>query len=175
VPIFFLFIAMPLLELATILWVHGLIASYWGAFNAFLFAVVTVIGTGVGGAALARSQGMIVIQKLREASSRGEVPGTALLDGALILLGGILLLTPGYITDLFGFCCLFPVSRTLLRIKLVKWFEKQVMQGRVVFQNFSFNQGFGGHQPGRPQQYEQRHDQHQIVDVTPKDRSDSPR
>jgi UPF0716 protein FxsA len=164
-----------MLELATILWVHGLIAAYWGSFNAFLFAVMTVIGTGVGGAALARSQGMIVIQKLREASSRGQVPGTALLDGALVLLGGLLLLTPGYITDIIGFCCLFPVTRVPLRIKLVKWFEKQVMQGRVVFQNFSFNQGFSNHQPGRPQQYDQQHDQHRIVDITSKDQSDSSR
>ena len=156
-PFLVLFIILPLTELATILWVHELLAAYWGGAMATFLAIASVIATGIGGAALAKSQGLLVIHDIQEATSRGNMPGTALVDGVLVLLGGVLLLTPGYITDIVGFSCLFPLSRMAWRTRLLSWFQGQLQKGNVVFSGFSF----GGDYGGRYQRYGSR-----IVDIS---------
>ena len=74
--------------------------------------------TGAAGAALARSQGLLVFQRLRSSIGQGQSPGDALIDGVLILAGGLLLLTPGILTDGLGFSALLPPSRQLIRSAL---------------------------------------------------------
>jgi UPF0716 protein FxsA len=59
------------------------------------------------------------------------MPAGNLIEGALILIGGLLLLTPGFITDLLGFSLLAPLTRTLWRRAVHDWLEKQVRQGTV--------------------------------------------
>lgn len=74
---------------------------------------------GIAGAALARAQGLQTLHQLKLKMSQGVFPGDQLLDGALILAGGLLLLTPGLITDAVGFLALVPGSRRLVRAALV--------------------------------------------------------
>ena len=87
--------------------------------------------TGIAGAWLARSQGVAILSRIQDETSRGQMPAATLIDGALILVGGLLLLTPGFFTDLLGFSFLVPSTRELWRAVLSLWLEKQVRQGSV--------------------------------------------
>ena len=87
--------------------------------------------TGIAGAWLARSQGVAILRKIQDETARGQMPATTLIDGALVLVGGLLLLTPGFFTDLLGFSFLVPLTRDLWRTALSLWLEKQVRQGSV--------------------------------------------
>ncbi|MFH1415651.1 MAG: FxsA family protein [Elusimicrobiota bacterium] len=102
-----LFTALPLIELVLLL----KIGSYIGIFN----TISIVLFTGITGAYLAKTQGLAVLGKIQNELNMGSIPGDRLLDGVLILAGGILLLTPGFITDITGFATLIPVTRNMLR------------------------------------------------------------
>ncbi len=101
-----LFIALPVIELALLLEIGRLIGV--------LPTVGVVILTGAAGAALARSQGFRVISRIKNDLSRGVIPGNDIVEGALVLAGGIMLLTPGFITDLAGFSALIPATRSIM-------------------------------------------------------------
>lgn len=118
-----LFITIPIIELALLIKV--------GQFLGVLNTVMIVVGTGFLGAVLARSQGMLTIRKLQDRLNRGTIPGDELLDGLFILVGGILLLTPGLITDLVGFLFLIPYSRHLPKAWLKEKFRQMLREGRV--------------------------------------------
>lgn len=87
--------------------------------------------TGVAGAWLARSQGLEILRRIQQETANGQMPARTLIDGALILVGGLLLLTPGFFTDALGFSFLVPITRELWRKGLSAWLEKQVRQGSV--------------------------------------------
>ena len=106
-----LFIVLPFVELY-------LLFKLAGATSAEV-ALGIVIGTGILGGILARSQGLAVLRRLRNDLRQGKLPTDALLDGAFVLVGGVLLLTPGMITDTVGFVLLIPPTRALLK-KLLK-------------------------------------------------------
>ena len=90
-----------------------------------------IMMTGIAGAWLARSQGVEILRRIQEETSLGQMPATTLIDGALILVGGLLLLTPGFFTDALGFSFLVPATRDLWRKGLSAWLEKQIKQGSV--------------------------------------------
>jgi UPF0716 protein FxsA len=90
-----------------------------------------IMMTGVAGAWLARSQGVEILRRIQEETSRGQMPATTLIDGALILVGGLLLLTPGFFTDALGFSFLVPATRDLWRKGLSVWLQNQIKQGSV--------------------------------------------
>jgi UPF0716 protein FxsA len=93
----------------------------------------------IAGASLLRRQGMAAWNRLQTTVERGEVPSRELVDGALILLGGALLLTPGFLTDAIGLVLLIPPTRSvvkgLTRRLLARWvgrrFEVSVSRGRA--------------------------------------------
>jgi UPF0716 protein FxsA len=87
--------------------------------------------TGIAGAFLARNQGFQLVNKIQQELNAGRVPTGELLDGAMILSGGLLLLTPGFCTDLFGFCLLTPLSRNMLKVWLKKWLELKIQSGEI--------------------------------------------
>ncbi len=92
--------------------------------------------TGVAGAYLARSQGFQLINRIQNDLNAGRVPAGEMLDGAMILAGGLLLLTPGFCTDLFGFTLLTPATRLLFKGWLKKWLEKKVARGEIHINRF---------------------------------------
>jgi UPF0716 protein FxsA len=106
-----LFTLVPIVELALLIEIGAQLGT-WPA-------ITLVVGTGVAGAALARSQGLRTIMRLRESVASGRFPGDEIISGVLILAGGLLLLTPGLLTDLCGFLVLVPGSRRLIRQALV--------------------------------------------------------
>ncbi len=118
-----LFIALPALELALLIEIGRRIGT--------LETLAVIVVTGIVGAAMARSQGLRVLSRVREQLAAGEMPADSLLDGLLILIASALLVTPGVLTDAFGFLCLAPGFRSLLKREVVRRFERAVAHGRV--------------------------------------------
>jgi UPF0716 protein FxsA len=101
--LFLLFTIIPIIELYLIIKIGGMI----GALNTILI----ILTTAVIGAYLAKQQGLMVIRNIRQAVQEGRVPGRELLHGLIVLLGGLMLLTPGFITDIIGISALIPPIR----------------------------------------------------------------
>ena len=120
IKLFILFITVPIVEVFVLLDA----AEYLGLWP----TVLLVIATGVAGAYLAKSQGLDLLQRIQTATNKGELPTEELIDGIFILAGGIVLLTPGFITDLVGFI-LVPWSRAPLKRYLVSWFRDKMDRG----------------------------------------------
>ncbi len=116
-----LFTLVPMVELALLIEL-GKRIGVWET-------LAIVLLTGVLGATLARTQGFVLIQRIRLELSRGQIPGDSLLDGFLILAGALLLLTPGLLTDAVGFSMLLPVTRTLFRNYLKKFLKRKFQTG----------------------------------------------
>jgi UPF0716 protein FxsA len=108
----FLFLVVPLLEIALLIQVGEVI----GAWNTILLLIVV----SIAGAVLAKREGMAVWRRFRSALERGHVPSTEILDGVLVIFAGALLLTPGFITDILALGLLLPPSRAVVRRALVK-------------------------------------------------------
>lgn len=98
-----LFIAIPILEIAVLIQAGSLIGV--------LPTVSLVVLTAVVGVALLRVQGLQTLREVQAGLARGELPGVALLEGVMLLFAGALLLTPGFVTDTFGFLLLTPPLR----------------------------------------------------------------
>jgi UPF0716 protein FxsA len=108
VPLLFvLLIAVPLVELYVIVQVAQAIG--------ILETIVLLVVESMVGAWLLKRQGLATYRALRETLARGEVPTQHLADGAMIILGGALLLTPGFVTDIFGYLLLVPPVRAFVR------------------------------------------------------------
>ncbi|MCH7680901.1 FxsA family protein [candidate division KSB1 bacterium] len=93
--------------------------------------IAIVVLTGFIGAALARSEGFGIISRIQNELASGQLPGDSLIDGALVLAGALLLLTPGLITDAFGFALLLPFSRAFVKIYLKKYFNQKINTGEI--------------------------------------------
>lgn len=93
--------------------------------------VLLIVFTGVFGAYLAKKQGIETIRKVQSQLRMGEIPSEALIDGVCILIGGIFLLTPGFITDAVGFLLLIPQMRNKLKHFLEQLFRRWIQHGNV--------------------------------------------
>ncbi|MCA9399021.1 MAG: membrane protein FxsA [Candidatus Omnitrophica bacterium] len=119
-----LFTVLPALELALLIKIGGHI----GVIN----TIFIIISTGVLGAYLARLQGFLTLNKIQASLNEGKMPSSELMDGLMILVGGIVLLTPGFITDTIGFLLLIPWTRALVKIWLQQRFENMIKNGQAV-------------------------------------------
>ncbi|MDG4656533.1 membrane protein FxsA [Ectobacillus antri] len=93
------------------------------------FAIMIV--TAVIGAFLAKRQSTSLLQDIRTRMERGELPGDAVLDGICILVGGILLMTPGYVTDIAGVILLLSATRVPVKQLILKKMEAQIRRKQV--------------------------------------------
>jgi UPF0716 protein FxsA len=109
---FLLFVGVPLIELYFLIQVGSEIGA--------LPTIGLSILTAVIGAGLVRMQGFGILMRVRDAADRGEVPALEMLDGALILVAGVVLLLPGFFTDAVGFLLLVPPLRRLLIGRFVR-------------------------------------------------------
>ncbi len=121
--LFLAFTIIPFIEIYLLI----KIGSYLGAFN----TVIIVILTAFFGALLARYQGFKTMLRVRESLERGEMPAEELMDALLILLAGIVLLTPGFLTDLAGLIILVPSTRLMFKRWLRKKFDAWSSQKRI--------------------------------------------
>ena len=119
-----LFTIVPITELALLIRI--------GQYIGLGYTVGIVILTGVTGAYLAKMQGLIILRRIQQDVNQGVMPADKLFDGVLILCSGILLLTPGFITDIIGFMGLVPWTRNLFKRWLKRKIEDMISQGRVI-------------------------------------------
>ncbi len=103
----FIFLAVPLVEVLLFVWIEERIGLG--------YTLLGIVITAVVGASLVRWQGMSVWAKFRAELAAGGVPSHQLAHGAMVLVGGALLLTPGYLTDLVGFLLMIPPVREVIR------------------------------------------------------------
>jgi UPF0716 protein FxsA len=118
-----LFTIVPLVELYILI----KIGNYIGGLNTLILVVVTAML----GAWLARLQGLRTLRQIQLSLSRGQIPAEELIDGVLILVGGIMLITPGVLTDLFALILLIPFTRLYFKRWLRRRFDRMVSSGNV--------------------------------------------
>ncbi len=97
---------VPALELYLLIHIGGLLGPAQ--------TVLLIIVTGAAGAALAKREGIGVIRQLQQDTLSGLPPANRLVEGILVLVGGVLLITPGVLTDLLGFALIIPLTRRWL-------------------------------------------------------------
>src|ERR1700754_4812664 len=107
-----LFIVVPIAELYVIIQIGQLIGVWW--------TIALLLADSLLGSWLMRSQGRVAWRRFNTAIAEGRPPAREALDGVLIIFGGALLLTPGFITDIFGLIFLIPPTRVLVRRLLVR-------------------------------------------------------
>jgi len=130
-----LFIIVPIIELILLI--------QMGQWVGALPTIALIIFTGVLGAFLVRRQGIKVLTRIRAEVRAGRLPAGSIFDGAIILIAGALLMTPGILTDSAGFLCLIPPARRV--IKRIIWSRMQrAMQNGQIFATTSFGSTFQG-------------------------------
>jgi len=120
-----LFVIVPVTELYILIEVGKKIGS--------LTTIGIIIFTGILGAYLVKNQGFVILNKIQNDLNEGIMPGDSLIQGAIILVGGILLLTPGFVTDCIGFIFLIPVSRKVVKKYLLKWLKGKIKEGNFYY------------------------------------------
>jgi UPF0716 protein FxsA len=117
-----LFIAVPIVEIYVIIQVGQAIGALW--------TIALLVADSILGSMLMRSQGRAAWRRFNEAVAVGRVPAREVFDGVLVIFGGALLLTPGFVTDIFGAAFLLPPSRALIRRLAVKRFAGRFVVAR---------------------------------------------
>ena len=121
--LFLLFAVVPLIELYFLIKV----GTYIGALN----TVLLIIATALLGAYLARLEGLRTLRQINDNLAQGILPAEELIDGLLIFAGGVLLITPGVLTDIFALFLLIPFTRTIFKRWLRRKFDRMVASGNI--------------------------------------------
>ena len=151
-----IFIVLPVAELYVIIQVGQAIGV--------LPTIALLLLDSVLGAALLRSQGRAAWRRFNEALSLGRVPAREVFDGAMVILGGAFLITPGFITDVIGLLLLIPPTRRLFRglVSRLAW-------SRAGFTVRAVRRGYGsyrdaGRANGRPRDYDYEGSAHEVTE-----------
>ncbi len=126
--LFLCFTLIPVLELYLLIKVGTVL----GGVNTILLVIIS----GFLGAWLARLEGMNTLVKLRANLQQGLMPAEELLDAVIIFIAGVVLITPGFITDILGLLLLWPVTRNRLKRFLRKKFDELNLQGNINITRF---------------------------------------
>lgn len=135
--LFLLFIIIPVLEM----WLLITIGQVIGA----LPTIGLVLLTALIGVNLLRAQGLSTLVRAQERLAGGSIPAQEMVEGMALAVGGALLLTPGFVTDAFGFACLIPPSRKWMADKLV---QHLLSSGSVHMSGGSQGSDFAGKSEG---------------------------
>lgn len=117
-------IAVPAMELALLIWAANNIG--------FFVTVAIILATGVTGAYLAKKQGIKAFSDIQKAMANFEPPGDNLLNAAFVLVGGVMLLTPGFLSDAVGFTLLFAPTQKLYKPLVYRFIHKRMKNTRVI-------------------------------------------
>jgi UPF0716 protein FxsA len=116
-----LFVVLPVAEIYVLIQVGQVIGAWW--------TVLLLVADGFLGTWLVKHEGTRAWSALQEALQQRRLPARELADGALILVGGTLLLTPGFLSDVVGFFCILPVTRPLARAALTRFLTRKFLAG----------------------------------------------
>ena len=117
------FTVVPMIELYFLIQA----ADAFGGLNTVGFVILT----GVAGAILAKSQGRSMYMQIQSKLAQGQLPTEEMIQGMMILVGGVLLVTPGFVTDALGLLMVFPLSRWAFVSYFKNYFKHQVSAGNV--------------------------------------------
>ena len=117
------FVLVPMIELALLIELGRHVGT--------LTTLGLIVITGAVGAALARRQGLGVWRQVQSEMASGHIPAGSIVDGLIILLAGALLITPGVLTDAFGFLCLVPGSRAIIKKLIWRQLKRAFREGKV--------------------------------------------
>ena len=119
-----IFIILPILELAVLLRLDNAI----GLFQ----TIILIFLTGIIGAWLVRQQGINILFRIKKEINNGNIPAKEMIDGVMLLIAGAVLITPGLITDTFGFLLLIPYTRNFIRKWIRNRIKKYVNSGYII-------------------------------------------
>jgi len=117
-------IVVPVLEIGILLWSGNTL----GLFPTILI----ILGTGILGAYLAKKQGLKAIRDVQLQMKNFQAPGDAMINALFVFAGGLMLLSPGFITDIFGFLFLFSPTRQLFKPIIYKWIRTKMKKGQII-------------------------------------------
>src|SRR3954451_12219556 len=137
-----LFIVVPIAEIYVIVQVGQAIGAGW--------TIALLIADSILGWMLMRSQGRLAWRRFNEAIAAGRPPAREVFDGALVIFGGALLLTPGFLTDVLGLVLLLPPSRAVVRGFIVRSVMRRTPAGRAAMFATRRARGRGGAPPRPP-------------------------
>lgn len=121
--LFVLFVVVPLLEIYVLVQVGQVIGAGW--------TILLLLADAVLGTWLIKHEGGRAWRSLRDALQSGRMPATEIADGALILVGGTLMLAPGFITDAFGILLILPFTRPFFRRMLAATVARRMLLGAL--------------------------------------------
>ncbi|MFI6503667.1 FxsA family protein [Nonomuraea typhae] len=136
--LFLAFLVVPVLEIFLLIQVGQVIGGWT--------TVALLIADSLLGAWIVRREGRRAWRRLQESLQSGRMPDRELADGGLILVGGALLLTPGFLTDILGFLCVLPFTRPMMR-RLGSWFFARRMKAMAAASPYA-NLGVPFQRPG---------------------------
>lgn len=163
--LFVLFLIVPIVEISILIQLSDVIGG-WPT-------ILLVVLTAYLGAKMVKQQGLATLAQIQQKSAQGQIPGEELFSGVCILISGVLLLTPGILTDVLGFALLTPAIRKVMVTELKKRIHLFAANSGGAQGGFSFSStDFGRHQfhthnldganvdGANEQSFEQRFDQH---------------
>lgn len=114
------------------------VVEFWGyAFVADRLGlgktIFLTLATSVIGGLMMQFEGRKVMADAKSQINGGQVPGKMAIDGMCVFAGGIMLMLPGFVTDVLGFILVFPLTRPLCRALLMKWIGKKLKDGTITF------------------------------------------
>lgn len=115
-------VAFPVIEIIILL-LSGKVIGFWPT----LFALILM---GIAGAYLAKKQGLETLRRAQAQMNAGQLPGNEMINGLCIMIGGILLVLPGFITDLAGLLLILPPTRKLCKPLLMRWITKKINKNK---------------------------------------------
>lgn len=144
--LFLVFIIVPIIEIVILINVGEAIGAWYTVGLVLLSAFI--------GVNMLRQQGLSTLTRAQSRMNSGEIPASEMIEGLILAVGGALLVTPGFVTDFFGFCCLLPWTRRALVARMQKHFtvvassqSSAFYQSRVAPEQPPFGQS-----PRQPQQ-----------------------
>lgn len=132
--LFLLFIVVPIIEITLLIQVGQIIGAWYTVGLVLLSAFV--------GVNMLRYQSLSTLARAQQRANAGEIPGREMIEGIVLAVGGALLVTPGFVTDVIGFCCLIPYTRQRFAAALIDRF--------TVIATHSSQGGFDGSPFGGP-------------------------
>ena len=126
--LFLLFTLIPLLEILILMQLSLLLGP--------LATIILVVGTGFAGASLAKIQGLQTVLRIRDNMKQGIMPGDEVIDAFLIFVAGVLLITPGLLSDICGILLLLPKTRSRAKRFLVREIDRLVKKGSLRFRRY---------------------------------------
>ena len=167
--LFLMFVFLPILEIMLIIEVAGSI----GGWHTFLLVIITAFV----GAYFVKKEGINTLNSLQTKAAKGEVPGTELVEGICLLVAGVLLVTPGFVTDIFGLLLTFPLTRRGFAKSVLAHLQNKQATGQNAFY-FNFQQSHTSQEFNQPPFTRERNDHNgdvfegEFQDMTDADKRD---